>query len=142
MGGDAGSGGVIRAGVSFGFDECGGVRNSARLYLPVLAISTYPHDFTQKEGSPTFISGPSEPRLLTMSDTEPDTDESDTEFIALRAAPRAPPTAAPPAKLVGDGASSDDILRAPPVTMTIQTAPMMAKMRICCISIFALYADY
>jgi hypothetical protein len=64
------------------------------------------------------------------------------EFRALSAAPRAPPTAAPPARVVGDGASSDDILRAPPVTITIHTAPTNTKMRIFWISIFALYADY
>jgi hypothetical protein len=80
-----------------------------------------------------------------MLDIEVETEEREErepEFRAPRAAPRAPPTAAPPASWVDEGASSEDILRAPPVTITIHTAPNITKMRIFWISIFALYADY
>jgi len=77
-----------------------------------------------------------------MLDMEVETEESESELKTLNAAPRAPPTAAPPARVVCEGASSDDILRAPPVTITIHTAPNITKMRIFWISIFALYADY
>ena len=54
----------------------------------------------------------------------------------------APPTAAPDAKFVGEGSSSDVIARAPPVTIIIHTAPIRTKKRMFCISIFVLDADY
>jgi len=58
------------------------------------------------------------------------------------AAPSIPPTDAPETRCVCVGSISDVILMTPPVTITIHTAPTRTKMIMCCISIFALDADY
>jgi hypothetical protein len=69
--------------------------------------------------------------------------EGNSVVIKYRAAaPSAPPTAAPPASVEGSGVASDAILRAPPVMINIQTAPIRAKITMLCISIFALDIDY